>query len=101
MLKQWLHFHHRTYKTFCFHIPDRFIEYALQVSLGQGRTFQVLVCSDLLRNNQGLVIRDWLHTLLSQAFECGWVLSQIEFRTNEDDGDRRGMVIDLGEPLEQ
>jgi hypothetical protein len=67
--------------------------------LSKSRALQVLVCPDLLRNDQGLVIRNWLHALLSQAIKCSGILSQVELRANEDDGNGWSMVIDLGEPL--
>jgi len=57
------------------------------------------MCPDLLRNDQGLVIRDWFHALLSQALQGSRVLSQVELRTNEDNWDGRSMVVNLGEPL--
>jgi hypothetical protein len=83
----------------CNDVPNSLIEHALQISLCERRTLQVLVCPDLLCNNQCLVIRNWLHALLSQALKCSRILSQVELRTNEDDGDRGSMVINLGEPL--
>jgi len=75
------------------------VKHALQIPLRKRRTFQVLVCPDLLCNDQGLVVRNWLHALLSQALKCSGILSQVELRTNEDDGDGGSMVINLGEPL--
>lgn len=80
-------------------VPNSLIEHALEVSLSKSRAFQVLVCPDLFRNDQGLVIRNWLHALLSQAIKCSGILSQVELRANEDDGNGWSMVIDLGEPL--
>jgi hypothetical protein len=79
--------------------PDSFIKHTLQVPLSQGGTFQVLVCSNLLCDNQGLIVGDWLHTLLSQALEGSGILSEIELRADEDDGNRGRMVVNLGEPL--
>jgi len=80
-------------------VPDSFIEDTLQVSLRQGRALQVLVGPNLLRNDQCLVIRNWLHALLSQALKCSGILSQVKLCANEDNGDGWGMVIDLREPL--
>ena len=57
--------------------------------------------SDLLGHDQGLVVRDGLHPLGSQALEGGGVFSQIELGADEDDGDRRGVMVDLGKPLDK
>ena len=83
------------------HVPNSLVEHALQISLSECGTLQVLVCPDLLSDDQGLVIRNWLHALLSQALKCSGILSQVELRTNEDDRHGRSMVINLGEPLRQ
>lgn len=58
------------------------------------------MCSDLLCYNKGLVVRDGLHALGSQALEGGRVFSQIELGADEDDGDRRSVMVNLWEPLE-
>jgi hypothetical protein len=81
-------------------IPDSLIEHALQISLGEGRAFQVLVGANLLGHDQGLIIRYGLHSLGSQALQGSWVFSQIKLGADEDDGDRGRMVIDLREPLD-
>lgn len=83
----------------CCKLPDGLVEHTLQVPLGQGRTLQVLVSSDLLGHDQGLVVRDRLHALGSQTLQGGRVFSQVELGADEDDRDGRGMVIDLREPL--
>ena len=80
-------------------VPDSLVEDALQISLRQGRTLEVLVRPDLLGAQQGLVVRDGLHPLLSERLERGGVLSQIELGPDEDDGDVGCMVVDLGVPL--
>lgn len=73
-------------------VPDSLIEDALQVSLGQCATLQVLVGPNLFSNDQSLVIRDWLHSLLLQALQGVGVFSQIQLGTNEDDGNRGCMM---------
>lgn len=67
-------------------LPDSLIENTLEVTLSQRRTLQVLVCSNLLGNDQGLVIRNRLHSLLPQALKCSRVLAEIELGANQDDG---------------
>lgn len=55
---------------------------------------------DLFGANQRLVVGDRLHPLLSQRLERGGVFSEIELGADQDDGDVRRMVVDLGIPLE-
>jgi len=82
-------------------IPNCLVEYTLQVSLCQSRTFQIFVCADFLCNNQGLVIRYRLHTLLSQALKRSGILSQIKFCADEDNRYWRSVMVDFGEPLKK
>lgn len=81
------------------HIPDSFIEHALQVALCEGRTFQVLVRTDLLGHGQGLLVRYRLHLSCAQAICGGTIVSQVQLGTDEDDGDVGGMVFDFRIPL--
>jgi hypothetical protein len=80
-------------------IPNGFIKDAFEVALREGRTFEILVRSDLLGDGQSLLVRDRLHLSLPEGFcRCG-IVSQIELGTNKDDGNIGGMVLDLGVPL--
>lgn len=81
-------------------LPDSLIKDTLEIPLGQSRALQVLVGADLLGHDQGLVVRNWLHSLGSQALQGSGVLSQVKLSTDQDDWDRRCVVVDLGEPLE-
>ena len=81
------------------YVPNSFVENTLQVSLCEGRTFQILVCSDFLGHAQSLFVGDGLHFARSQCFGGGAVISEIKLGTDKDDGDVRGVMFDLGEPL--
>lgn len=81
------------------YVPNSFVENALQVSLCEGGTFQVLVCSDFLGHAQSLFVGDGLHFAGSQCFGGGAVISEIKLGADKDDGDVRGVMFDLGEPL--
>lgn len=81
------------------HVPDGFVEYALQVPLSQGGAFQVFMGLDLPRSCQGLLVRNWLHPLLLQALDRRLVIPQVQLGPNEYDGHVRRMVLDLGEPF--
>lgn len=80
-------------------VPNGLVENTLEVPLGQGGTFKVLVCLDVLGALQGLVIGYRLHFLLSEALEGLRVFSQIKLGANEDDRDVGSMVVDFWEPL--
>lgn len=82
-------------------MPDGLVKHTLQIPLRQGRTLKVLMRSDLLGHDQGLVVRDGLHPLGAQALEGGGVFSQIKLGADEDDGDRWGVMVDLGKPLDK
>lgn len=81
------------------HAPNSLIEHALQVPLRECRALEVLLCLDLLRHHDGLLILDGRHLLLPQALARGLVIAQIQLRADEDDGDAGGVVLDLGIPL--
>lgn len=80
-------------------IPNSLVKDTLQVPLSQSRTLEVFDGANLFGADQSLVIRYWLHTLRSQALQRGWVLSQIQLGTDQDDGHVRSMVVDFGVPL--
>ena len=81
------------------HIPDSFIEHTLQVALCEGRTFEVLVRTDLLGHGQGLLVRYGFHLSCAKAI-CGRsIVSQVQFGTDEDDRDIGGMMFDFRIPL--
>lgn len=48
------------------------------------RTLQVLVNSNLLQDDQILVVGDWLYFLLSQALKCSRVLAEIAYLGGEE-----------------
>lgn len=81
-------------------VPNSLVKDALQVALGQSGTLKVFVRLDLLSTGEGLLVRHGLHALLAERVKSGGVLTKIELGADEDDGDIRSMVIDLGIPLE-
>lgn len=83
-----------------FNSPDSFIEYTLQVALGQGGTLEVLASLDVLGTGQCLLVRDGLHSLRTERVEGGSVLAQIELGSDEDNGNVGSVVVDLGVPLQ-
>jgi hypothetical protein len=58
------------------------------------------MCADLLGHGQGLFVGNGLHLACAEGFYSRAVVSQIELGADEDDGDIRGVVFDLREPLE-
>lgn len=80
-------------------LPDSLVKDALQVALGQGRAFEVLMCADLLGDGQGLFVRDGLHLSGAQGFGCCAVVAQVELGADQDNGDAGCMVFDFWEPL--
>jgi len=80
-------------------LPDGFVKHALQVTLCQSRTFEVLMCADLLGHGQSLFVGDSFHLARAEGFRGCAVIPQIELGTDEDDGDIGGVVFDFGEPL--
>jgi hypothetical protein len=80
-------------------IPNGFIKDAFEVALREGRTFEILVRSDLLGDGQGLLVRDRLHLSLSEGFCRRGIVPQIELGTNKNDGNIGSMVLDLWVPL--
>lgn len=68
--------------------------------MGQGRAFKVLVGTDLLGASQRLLVGNGLHALLAERVESGGIVSQIELGADEDNRDARGVMIDLGVPLQ-
>lgn len=82
-------------------IPNGFVKDAFEVALREGRTFKILVRSDLLGDGQGLLVRDGLHLSLPKGLCCRGIISQIELRTNKDDGNIGSMVLDLRVPLHE
>lgn len=82
-----------------FHIPDSFVEHTLQIALCKGRTFEVLVRTDLLGHGQRLLVRYGFHLSCAKAV-CGRsIVSQVQLGTDEDDGNVGGMMFDLRIPL--
>jgi len=81
------------------HIPDSFIKDTLQVALSQSWALQVLVSSNLLCNNERLVIGYGFHSLLFETLQGIGILSKIKLGTDQDDGNWGSMMIDFGIPL--
>lgn len=80
--------------------PDSLVKDALEVSLRESRALEVLVSLNFLGTDEGLLVRNRLHALLSQGVEGGGVVAKIELGADEDDGNVGGVVVDLGVPLE-
>ena len=81
------------------HIPDSFVEHTLQIALCKGRTFEVLVRTDLLGHGQRLLVRYGFHLSCAKAV-CGRsIVSQVQLGTDEDDRDIGGMMFDFRIPL--
>lgn len=79
--------------------PDGLIEHTLEVALCKGRALHVLDCLDLLGNADGLLVLDGCHLLLSQTLLGALVVAKIELGSDQDDGNTRCVVLDLGVPL--
>lgn len=82
-----------------YNLPDSLVKDTLQVSLREGRTFQILVCTNLLGHREGLFVRYRLHSLLPQGFHRSSVFSQIQLRAHQNDGNVGRMMLNLGEPF--
>jgi hypothetical protein len=82
----------------CF-LPDGLVEDALQVSLRQGRAFEVLLGPDLPARGQALFVLHGRGAHLAHALLGCLVIPQIEFGANKDDGDAWGVVLDFWGPL--
>ena len=80
-------------------IPNCLVENTLQVTLCEGGAFQVLLCFDLLGDYNCLLVLNWRHLLLPERLFGGLVVSQIELRTDKNDGHAWCMVVNLGVPL--
>jgi hypothetical protein len=80
-------------------VPDGFIEHALQVSLRQGRTFEVLLGLDLPAARQALFVLHGRRAHLSHALLGCLVIPQIQLGADKDDGDAGGVVFDFRCPL--
>lgn len=79
--------------------PDGLIKDELKIALGKGRAFHVFLCLDLLACGECLLVRNWCHLLLSKISDLFGVISQIQFSSDQDDGDTGCVVLDLREPL--
>ena len=79
--------------------PDGLVEDTLEVALCEGRALHVLDCLDLLGNADGLLILNGCHLLLSQALLGALVVAKIELGSDQDDGNSRCVVLNLGVPL--
>lgn len=80
-------------------MPNGLVEDALEIPLSEGRALEVLLRLDLLGDLDGLLILDGGHLLLPQTLLGGLVIAEIQLGADQDDGDARGVVLDLGVPL--
>jgi hypothetical protein len=80
-------------------LPDGLVEYALQIPLGQGGTFQVLLGLDLPATGQTLFVLHGRRAHLSHAFLCCLVIPKVQLGTNKDDGNTGGVVFNFRRPL--
>lgn len=78
---------------------DRFIEYALQIPLRQGRALEVLDRLDLLGNLHCLFVLYGLHFTLAQLLFDFGVVAQVELRSDQDDWDAGCVMLYLRVPL--
>jgi hypothetical protein len=69
--------------------------------LSKRRALEVLVGLNLLGANESLLIGNRLHSLLAQRLEGGCIFPQIKLGTDENDGNVRRMMINLGVPLNE
>lgn len=84
---------------FLTNVPNGLIENALQVALCQGRALEVLLCLDLLGDHDGLFVLDGRHLLLPQRLFDTLIVPQVQLCADEDDGNTRRVVVNLGIPL--
>lgn len=82
-------------------VPNSFIKNSLQTPLSQGGALDIFHRTNLLSDLVGSLPVDRFHALLSQTLLRRRVLSQIEFRADEDDGHVWCVMFDFGEPLKQ
>lgn len=82
-------------------LPNSLVKHALEIALSQSRALEVFVSLDLLGTEQGLVVGYGFHALLAEGIERSGVFSEIKLGANEDDGDIRGMMVDLRIPLKR
>lgn len=80
-------------------LPDSFVKDTLQISLREGRAFEVFLCFDLFGNCEGLFIRNWLHLLCTKIVSGSLILSQIQFGSHKNYGDIGRVMFDFWEPL--
>lgn len=80
-------------------LPDRFVKYRFESSLGECRTFNVFNCSDLFSHFIRTFPIDWFHSLLTESFLGGRIFSEIEFGSNQNDGYVWCVMIDFRKPL--
>lgn len=88
------------YRDLLFFIPDGLVKDALQVSLGEGRALHVLDRLNLLGNCDCLLVLYRCHLLLSEALLGAFIIPQVQFGSDKDDGYSWCVMLNLGEPLQ-
>lgn len=88
----------RTLLTGCYPL-DRLVEHALEVSLRERGALQVLHGLDLLGHLHRLLVLDRCHLSLPKLLADFRIVSEIELRADEDDGDAGCVMLDFGVPL--
>ena len=80
---------------------DGLVENAFEISLSKSRALQIFDCFDVFRYLDGLFILYWCHLPLSKLLSDFGVVSKVEFRSHEDDGNAWRMMFDFRIPLRQ
>lgn len=71
---------------------NRLVEHLFQSPLSQGRALQIFDCFDLFGHHESLGVTDWLQAAFAESLHSVPILTQIGFRSNQDDG-RVGAVM--------
>lgn len=79
--------------------PNGLIKHTLQIPLRERRTFHVLHSPNLLGNQHSLFVLDGGAPLLPQAILSRLVISEIELRADEDNGNSGCVMLNFRVPL--
>ena len=79
--------------------PNSLVKNRLEAHLRQGRTLKITHGADLAGVLDRVFILDRPHLFLGQGTHGVLVVTQVEFRANENDGNARRVMRDFGLPL--
>ena len=78
---------------------DRFVEDTLQIPLRERGALEVLHRLDVFRNLHSLLVLYGCHLPLAQRLANLMIVSEIELRADENDGNAGCVMLDFGIPL--